>query len=395
QGVTMGTNNLFSGQLQNVLNSTTFESNAPLIAPHAGKKPEVFLDLNGIQNIDFVNENHFTKGSYGIKAVDCRFNLSDATFTEVDFGIESKVMSPTVTTGHEFHNNRFYKYFTAIRIDNGLNDKIGTNLFNPATHNGTQEQNYIGISLQACNGFLLTDNIFYKNKYGIMVHKSGLLNNRISTNTGTGNQFISCWRGIHTTGTNPSLQIKCNYFQNNQASTQYSAAWYVHDLLCNQGSNNQSDPQSPAGNRFYHAPASRVDLVSKQGSGPNGLNFIYYHHSPNGHPEVKPTVNNANWIQLVNKNIAYDQLTACTGITLMVLADNSPDTAKLIIDNTTDSILARQYANELVQWYIIHNMDSAAIDYLNTNNLGLDERLLFSLYAEHGAYTETTDLLAQ
>lgn len=99
--------------------------------------------------------------------------------------------------------------------------------------------------------------------YGIYCNNSGSVGGRISSNSGSGNIFRECWRGIDCRGDNQNLQIKCNQFFNiTQPASEFSTAWYVGGDLPDQGS--VGCPTCPAANEFFRS-GSRKDIYSQPG----------------------------------------------------------------------------------------------------------------------------------
>ena len=129
-GITMSPNNLFSSQLQNVINSTTFENPTPLWTANATAPDDYFIYLRGIKNITFVGTNYFKNGTYGITSDDSKFNLSNANFNNVTYSIWSRKVNAGFSSEHVFDNNIFQTFFYALRIDAGNLDQITNNQFN-------------------------------------------------------------------------------------------------------------------------------------------------------------------------------------------------------------------------------------------------------------------------
>lgn len=386
-------NNFSSGSLTNTINASSFENTGNLLYPHKGATDDFFINLRDVNNISFVGTNNFTGGSLGISSNDSRYNLSLAHFTGVINAIWSKKIYAGFNSEHIFTNNIFQDCFSGIRIDGGYNDLITDNIFNPSNAVGSQNQNYFGVQMESSGAFRILDNTFFRISYAVYINNSGSLGGRISTTNGSGNQFISCWRGVNAVGDNLGLQIKCNVFENNQAANEYSTAWYVGGKLADQGANIASNPQAPAGDKFFRTPSTRVDLTSVAGSGTNGLNFTYFYHSITGSPELLPTVNNTNFINASNTNIIYDPAQSCLGVNLMTLANNNPVTAKQIIATELNPVRKQLLINELIYWYDTNNQSSASITYLESIGNKAAEKILFNKYIKIGDLNKAKKLM--
>jgi hypothetical protein len=397
-GITINPNNLFSTQLQNVINNTTFENPSPLWTANATAPDDYFIYLRGIKNITFVGTNYFTKGTYGITSDDSKYNLSNAHFTNVIYGIWSRKVNAGFSSEHVFDNNIFQTFFYAIRIDGGNLDQITNNQFN--TIGGMsypsilaeQNKNYEAIHLEGSGGFHVTDNAFRRCKDGVFVKNSGSTGGRISSNNGSGNLFTDCWRGVSVFDDNMALQIKCNLFQNAN-NTSFSTAWFVDGNLPNQGSD--FNPEAPAGNEFHHPTTTTQKDIYHVYSSPSHLNvsFNYYHHEntnipsqPLGNSYCKPTVNASNRVVCQNTGF-YKISTTCKGQSLREQSGYDFVVAQGIIDAEANPVRQQLLVNELVAWYREQGMDSAEVNMLTSRNNDAAHRELLDRYTQSFNYT--------
>ncbi|MBA3285473.1 MAG: hypothetical protein H0U27_10510 [Nitrosopumilus sp.] len=387
------------GTYQNIINNCSFTNPNALWYPNQSLRAQkhIYSENNTEAQLLLSGHNTIRDAEIGIFLMDATgYHISNCEFHDIGTGIWFIKNIATQSSNMTIDNNTFDIFRIGIRIDNGSNDNIGSNIFNtrflanPADPLGSQFQNFSGIEMNASSGFSITDNTFHNLRNGIKVTDSGPIGGKINTLTGFGNQFFSCWRGIQTMRDNSNLDIKCNYHQNNQSSFNWSTAWYVSGQLKNQGTYNPFNPLSkdPAGNEFIRFPQSRVDLYAVNAA----AGFTYTHHDMSTCSECRPTVNNTTFIQRQNTPIQKDGL-SCSGFNFMESVNYNPTVAQQVISTETDVNTRRQYINELVSWYVDNNMESEATLYLESiNELPTDE-ILILLYMRSESYTEVQNLI--
>jgi len=387
------------GGYQNIINNCSFTNPNPLWYPNQTFRTykHVHADNNTEAQLLFSGHNTFRDAEMGIFLLDATgYHISNCEFHNVGTGIWFIRNAATLSSKLDINNNTFDIFGIGIRVDNGTNDNIGSNIFNTrflanaSDPLGSQFKNFSGIEMNASSGFSITDNTFYNLRNGIKVKDSGPIGGKINTLTGFGNQFYSCWRGIQTYRDNSNLDIKCNYFQNNQNQYSFSTAWYVSGILKSQGSFSQFNPSSkdPAGNEFFRFPQTRIDLYAVNAT----AGFNYTHHDYNTCNQCRPTVNNTNYIVRNNAQVSKDAQ-SCTGFRFMESVNNNPTVAQQVIATETDEKTRRQYINELVNWYVANNMENEAKLYLESINDLTTREILMRLYMKSASYTEVQDLI--
>ncbi len=367
--------------------------------PYIGSRTHtfVYLQSNFNSSVQFLASNHFNNADHGITAYDSRFDINGAFFINCNKGIESNKIDAGFVSNHSFTANYFQTFTTAIQINGGMYDVIVDNNFNIGSALNSQLTSFEGIRLESSGGFDIRDNRFHHLRAGITVYNSGLLGGSITTNGSSGgNHFFECWRGIQTFKDNSRLIIKCNTFENNQASGflpgWYSAAWAVFGSLADQGAN-LGGPYDPVSNQFIK-PASRVDIYSIFNQNSGGINFSYYHYSTsaNSDPLGRPLQNSTATVNVSN-TLQQRQTDACDGTNLI---DNGPYdslTAMAEINNEPNDAFREMMINRLVTWYIAQDQLEEAILYLEERGEeGARERLL-ALYVQSGELTEAQALI--
>ncbi|HMR47169.1 MAG TPA: hypothetical protein PKC85_10430 [Bacteroidia bacterium] len=340
----------------------------------------------------------FTNAETGIGLLDATgYHLSNMRFHQTTTGISFARLNAALSSNLEITSNHFDRFGTAIKITAGISDQISGNHFNtvyenyylqgnlnPADPLAQQNINFSGIEMYSSYGFSILDNYFYNLKNGVKITDSGPNGGRISTSSGLGNHFISCWRGVQCYKDNSRLDIHCNFHENNQTGAGFSVGWYVQDQLQNQGSfiPGQSNTKDPAGNEFYHfIPRKDIHAANAQSS------FTYTHHDQNLSPQCKPIVNNTAWVILQNAPIGKGS-TSCTEMQFMQSVSNDPVLAQQAIASTTDAELREQRIRHLIDWYEAAGMHEDAITYLESIADASARDILIRLYTQAGGFAE-------
>ncbi len=401
----VGQNN-FATTWQNEIRSCNFSStNGGLLYPSTNTRTNTFVGcLFNQDKVLFGNTanayNTFTNAETGIGLLDATgYHLSNMRFHETRTGISFDRLKSSQSSNLEITANHFDRFGTAIKITAGISDQISGNHFNtkfenyflqgntnPTDPDATQKVNFSGIEMYSSYGFSILDNDFYNLKNGVKITDSGKNGGRISTSSGLGNRFYSCWRGIQCYKDNSQLDIHCNYHQNNQPSSRFSTGWYVHDQLADQGIfiPNQSNTKDPAGNQFYRFPQTRKDIYAVN----NSASFIYTHHDQSQCMQCKPTVNNTSFVTLQNEQGVVFDATSCTEMMFMQSVNYDPLLAQQAIANTTDAELRKQRIHELIDWYESAGMTEDAITYLESIADVTARDILIRLYTQTGGYEE-------
>ncbi len=399
-GFQMASHN-YNSNYSSLIQSCSFTSTA-LWYPYANTRSIAHVQLYDVRGgstatagVDIVFHNTvghstFNNADYGITCLDDQnINMQFLDFTNCGKGVSSARAFSSLNTGNVISNLTFNSCYTSVNLSNSMGDIISNNSFNA---NGTSQNiNFYGIYSDGSSDFHITDNSFKRTMYGIYCNNSGSVGGRISSNSGTGNIFHECWRGIDCRGDNQNLQIKCNQFWNiSQPGNEFSTAWYVGGDLADQGNANGSS--GPAGNEFYRA-FGRKDIYSLSGIASTncpGVNFCYYRHStpssciPLIYTPIQVSVNNT----LISKN-----QTSCTGQGLMATSGNDVENAKNLISQEVDPVKQQLWVNELVAWYQQQQMETDAKAYLESRYDDAAKQLLFPLYIANNQLAQAQDIL--
>ncbi|MFH0866469.1 MAG: PKD domain-containing protein [Bacteroidota bacterium] len=226
--------------------------------------------LWGAKNV-FYWDNTFKNAEKGIVSYDSKLIIRKSSepsgnlFTELTEGIFIKNTTSTPLGANLIWSNTFNKITNNhIYIEAGKYDNISqTNYF--GTTNNPIPNNQMGIYLRNSSAFTVKDNRFRKLNDGIRVYSSALSGGMIGYET-YGNEFLSCNRGVYTSGDNSNLQIHCNVFTPALITTSpwYHFNWYIGYTLADQGNivNPTTDPYSGAGDQFYTANRKQVKSIS-------------------------------------------------------------------------------------------------------------------------------------
>lgn len=382
------------------INSCSFDGTT-LWYPYLGSRPEEHIHVfdcrggtvpaNGVDVVFQTTTNHTTLNNavYGFNLTDNRnIVLQYIDINNCTYGIWSGIASLLQPSGSILSNLTFSACYASIFLKYTNADVIANNVFNAGY--GPQDLNFYGIYSDGAYNFHINDNVFKHLKYGIWCSNSGSVGGRISSNSGNGNVFYECWRGIDCRGNNQNLLIKCNQFFNAaQSNNEYSTAWYIGGDLGNQGStcNNST---CPAGNEFFRS-GNRKDLYAVPGlPSCSTFNFCYFRHSSPS--SCVPLLYTPTTIRVNVVSVQRDA-SSCLGQGLMELANNTPDSAKLIIENEPDSIKKQLWIDELIAWYQQHQMEADAKAFLETRYDDPAMRMLFPMYISNQEFNKAQDIL--
>jgi len=359
RGIEFVKNNLGNNSgFQSILSNCKFVCTSNLLPPYtANTRTARGFTAWDVQNIILSGaQTRFTNIEVGIRLVESSLDVNNTIFTDCLFGIHSDNSGNSAyISQHDFSSNTFNNVHTCINIIAGSRDRIVGNIFN-AQNSTDQSNNFYGVYLDKTTEFTIQDNTFNRMRYGVYVINSLELESRIEY-ANVGNQFLYCWRGIHTKGNNSGLKITCNSFVNS-----ISAAWFIGGTLANQGLINIFNPSlnKPAGNTFTHAPTpSYREIFSVAGTG--GANFIYVHSL--GAAYI-PTVNSATRVNLVNTLQPLPNGYCASDPFFYKVIE--PELTKTDILNQLDPARKEYMISKLVEWYNSNNQLPLAIEYLET-----------------------------
>lgn len=393
-----------SGGYYCLIENCEFKRNNGLWYPYSVYGPRCFISLYDVSGLDDIvirssstYKNTFFYGETAISCIDTRnIDIDRADFDACKIGISSQQATYTDPTQHNFTNLIFNEFTQAISLYNTTDDVISSCDFNP--NQGSQDFNFEGIYLEACNNFNIFDNQFHRVKSGVRIKNAldagGWVFNNIFGNNTTGN---GCWRGVQSYGDNSTVNVKCNIFYNNQAAGDFSTAWFIRNDFGDQGANGPTTSY-PAGNEFYRA-AGRKDIYSYAGTASavcTGDNFCYYHHNLTNNPECVPLIYTqvGGNVQPINTSYTKDE-TSCAEERerVMLLAENDPEVAMELIDEQENPVTKQLWINELVAWYVAAGLNQDAVDYLLLFNNEATNDMLFNIYMSMGIHSAAEDIL--
>lgn len=397
-GVRMNSHNSNSNYTS-LIQSCSFTSSS-LWYPNAGTRSVTHVALYDVRGgssatagVDIIlsatsPHSTFNNADYGISCLDDQnINLQFLDFTNCGKGVSSARAFTTLNTGSVISNLTFNGCYTSINMANSKGDIVSNNFFN--SNNASQNTNFYGIYTDGSSDFHITDNTFKRIMYGIYCNNSGSVGGRISSNSGSGNIFRECWRGIDCRGDNQNLQIKCNQFFNiTQPASEFSTAWYVGGDLPDQGS--VGCPTCPAANEFFRS-GSRKDIYSQPGvNSCLTFNFCYYRNSLP--MSCIPLIYTPTAVNVDNTNIAKSS-SSCVGQGLMAQSGNNPEDTKDAIDQETDPVKQQLWINELVAWYQEQFMNEDAKAYLESRYDDAAKKMLLPLYIANNEVNKARDIL--
>ena len=378
----------------------TFIDLGNLWYPHQTTRTNVHVGLFDVRggstpipgvDISFSNSlihNTFNNADYGLSCLDDQnIIIQNASFQNCGIGISDARAFSSASNGSAFSNLTFANCYTSIAMKNTNGDEISNNVFN-STH-GSQNLNFYGVNSEGSNNFHVTDNSFYRLRYGVFVNNSGSIGGRISSNNGNGNIFHECWRGIDCRGDNSNLQIKCNQFWNiTQPVNEFSTAWFIGGDMPDQGDGLTNS--GPAGNEFYRA-GGRKDIYSLAGVPSfSTYNFIYYkYYLPFS---CTPLVYTPNFVSVSLTTYPLGA-TSCSGQGLMAESGNDPENAKTIINQEPDLMKKQLWVNELIAWYQAQQMDADAKAYLENRFDDAAKQMLFPMYIANNEYEKANEII--
>ena len=239
------------------------------------------LNNNGIQ----IEKNTFSDYNTGIYAVDARnLKIESCDFDNQIYGIRSEFTNSTVKHPGIFISNSFIDVEGQIYLKGGRNDVIRTNNFNRFNQaSGTQNDNFVGVYLNNSIGYRIVDNDFYRLTYGVLGLNSGRNFGSLIGYETKGNIFNTTMWPIGLRSNNAGLQIKCNTYNNPDASL-YDKNWFIGSSspMSDQGMQSLVDEKLPAGNLF--ATSNRKQIFSAS----NNLLFTYFRHGGNTSLPIAP-----------------------------------------------------------------------------------------------------------
>jgi len=196
----------------------------------------------------------FTNKEFGINSKDAQFNIYDSDFLHTRYGIRIDEYTPGITFAHTIDNCNFTDIEGplnlsgyAININSSEGDLIQNCVFENTGLNVDQFE--YGIKFSGTIDFDIIENVFTRNMMGIVVRDG--VNGWIGADDPSwlGNRFIDCEHGILTQFINNNVALKCN--DHNQGPlSDYTYTWDNAGELAAQGTNLTGQANDPAGNRF-------------------------------------------------------------------------------------------------------------------------------------------------
>jgi PKD repeat protein len=394
-------------------NSTFFysASNSPDRNPWYGEANSLARSSRGIwiwgnNKMWVFEDNELEDIDKGMETFDSNIKTIINRFTNHRFGIDvfntfSFTMRSTQHDGNKFKQINlglsgtdpclFNGNNAGIRINAGWNDKVWDenefgNMQDPyvAANDHDQPFDYNGVSVWGSDNTSIRDNKFGQASIGVLMVNTSATSGYIGYGS-MGNTFHENKIGLGTSGANPTLRVRCNY-------------WHTSDFICANpaqipmcwmnGGNAALPPQQgqagtntrrPAGNEFNtNAPFGPDRRIS------SGFPYSYFHHNQTGSLSTIPLPTTTS-ISLYNNGIAKTSL-SCPSFSMNVTElRTSMDSLEVIHDSL---LIELESIEELIDGgnteYLISAVQDTAMSSENLrdslmNNSPLSNQVLISL----------------